>query len=94
MRKAKRENQQEDSGPLSGPEKVAQFWPGPNSEIENRVASMLLDSWSPRQIAKQLNVPYGEFLKWYMDRGVQAYLMVKRNDLAEERRRNAEKDTE
>jgi len=92
MKKVKRKNDQ-DSGLLSEPKSEAYFWPLPNSEIEFRVASMLLDCWNPRQIAKQLNVPYGEFLKWYLNRGVQGYLMIRRNGLAEKRRRNAEENT-
>ena len=105
MRKAKRKKRQEDSGPahsccppgvlagpLSEPEKEVRFWPFPNSEIEKRVAFMLLDGLGPRQIAEELNVPYGEFLKWYTNRGVQGYLMAKRNNEAEKRRRDAEEN--
>lgn len=93
MKKAKRKNYQ-DSGPLSEAKKEEQFWPFPNSSIEKRVAVMLLDGMGPRQIAEELKVSYSEFLKWYMNRGAQNYLMISRNDEAEKRKRNAEENTQ
>ena len=80
--------------PLPEPKKEGPFWPLPNSEIHNRVAHMLLLGLGPREIAELLNVPYGAFLKWYLDSGVQRYLMAKRNEEAELRRREAEEKEE
>lgn len=94
MRKAKRKSCPPVALAEPKKETVSVFWPGPNSETEFRVVSMLLDCWNPRQIAKQLNVPYGAFLKWYLDKGTQRYLAARQIEEAEKRRRNAKENTE
>ena len=89
MKKVKRKNDQ-DSGLLSEPKSEAYFWPLPNSGIHNRIAHLLLLGLGPREIAELLNVSYQPFLKWYLDGGTQRYLMAKRNEEAELKRREAE----
>lgn len=90
----KRVAELEKENPLSEePKKEKEFWPNPLSSTGTKVAISLLDGLiTLRQIAEKLKVPYDKFYKWYTDKEVQRCLMKVRNQEAEKRRRNAEKD--
>ncbi|MGB7296813.1 MAG: hypothetical protein WBC70_14605 [Candidatus Aminicenantales bacterium] len=102
MKKVKRKSREDlrpgppccPSVPFPEPKNEGPFWPLPNSGVHHRVAHMLLLGLGPREIAELLSVPYGPFLKWYLDRGTQRYLMASQNEEAEKERRNAEENAE
>lgn len=88
----KRVAELDKENPLPEPKEEKKFWPDPGSSTGKKVAVMLLDGLGPREIAQKLKASYGPFLKWYGNKENQNWIMRMRNEEAEKRRREAEKD--
>ena len=78
--------------PLPEPEKKDRFWPEPFSGTTKKVAQMLLDDLSPREIAQSLKVDYSDFIKWYLNKSIMKSIMQKRDEIIQERESKAERD--
>lgn len=77
---------------LPEPEKKDRFWPDPLGSTTKKVAQMLLDDLSPREIAQRLKVDYGDFTKWYQNKSVMKFIMQRRDEMIQERESKAERE--
>jgi len=86
----KRVEELERENPLPEVKKEPEFWPDSLGSTGKKVGIMLLDGLGPREIAKSLKVPYGNFFKWYGHKDVMRNLMRLRNEEADKRMRKSE----
>jgi len=86
----KRVEELERENPLPEVKKEPEFWPDSLGSTGKKVGIMLLDGLGPREIAKSLKVPYGNFFKWYGHKDVMRNLMRLRNEEADKRIRKNE----
>lgn len=76
---------------LPEPKKEEKFWwPDSHGKTGKEVAVMLLDNSGPREIAEKLKVPYGQFIKWFLNKDTQRNIIRIRDEEAGKRRKKNE----